>query len=64
MIDYPEGRHWGHLEPWAAERLAMRRGAVSDLGPFYRDWACLRSPAEQACEHEVFAGGLGVDGVP
>jgi hypothetical protein len=55
MIDYPEGRYWGHLEPWAAERLAARRGPVSDLGPFLRGWAGLRSPAEQAAEREVFA---------
>ena len=55
MIDYPEGRLWGHLEPWAAERLAVRRGPVSDLGPFLRGWAGLRSPAEQAAEREVFA---------
>jgi hypothetical protein len=55
MIDYPEGRLWGHLEPWAAERLAARRGPVSDLGAFHRGWAGLRSPAEQAAEREVFA---------
>jgi len=55
MIDYPEGRLWGHLEPWAAERLAARRGPVSDLRAFYRGWAGLRSPAEQAAEREVFA---------
>ncbi|HEV2744108.1 MAG TPA: sucrase ferredoxin, partial [Rubrobacter sp.] len=55
MIDYPEGRLWGHLEPWAVERLAARRGPVSDLGAFYRGWAGLRSPAEQAAEREVFA---------
>jgi hypothetical protein len=54
LIDYPEGRYWGHLEPWAAERLAARRGPVSDLGPFLRGWAGLRSPAEQAAEREVF----------
>jgi hypothetical protein len=55
MIDYPEGRYWGRLEPWAAERLATRSGPVSDLGSFYRGWAGLRSPAEQAAEREVFA---------
>jgi hypothetical protein len=55
MIEYPEGRHWGHLEPWAAERLAARRGPVSDLGPFLRGWAGLRSPFEQAAEREIFA---------
>ena len=55
MIDYPEGRHWGHLEPWAAERLAARRGPASDLGPFYRGWSGLRSPFEQVAEREIFA---------
>ena len=55
MLDLPEGLLWGHLEPWAAERLATRSGPVADLGPFYRGWAGLRSPAEQAAEREVFA---------
>ena len=55
MIDYPEGRYWGHLEPWAAERLAARRGPVSDLRPFYRGWAGLSSPYEQIAEREIFA---------
>ena len=55
MIDYPEGRLWGHLEPWAAERVAARRGPVSNLGAFYRGWSGLRSPFEQAAEREIFA---------
>jgi hypothetical protein len=55
MIDYPEGRLWGHLEPWAAERLAARHGPVSDLRPFYRGWGGLRSPFEQVAEREIFA---------
>ncbi len=55
MIDYPEGRLWGHLEPWAAEGVATRSGPVSDLRPFYRGWGGLRSPAEQVAEREIFA---------
>ena len=55
MIEYPEGRLWGHLEPWAAERLATRRGPVSDLRPFYRGWSGLGSPFEQVAEREIFA---------
>jgi hypothetical protein len=54
MIDYPEGRYWGHLEPWAAQKVAARSGPVSDLGPFYRGWSGLQSPAEQAAEREIF----------
>ncbi len=55
MIDYPEGRLWGHLEPWAAEGVAKRSGPVSDLRPFYRGWSGLQSPAEQVAEREVFS---------
>ena len=55
LIDYPEGRYWGHLEPWAAERLVARRGPVSDLRPFYRGWSGLGSPFEQVAEREAFA---------
>ena len=55
MIDYPEGRLWGHLEPWAAERLASRSGSVSALGAFYRGLSGLLRPFEQAAEREIFA---------
>ncbi len=55
LIDYPEGRLWGHLEPWAAERITARRGPVSDLRPFYRGWSGLGSPFEQVAEREIFA---------
>ena len=55
LIDYPEARYWGHLEPWAAERLVARRGPVSDLGRFYRGWSGLGSPLEQVAEREIFA---------
>lgn len=55
LIDYPEARYWGHLEPWAAERLVARRGPVSDLRRFYRGWSGLGSPFEQVAEREIFA---------
>ena len=55
MIDYPEARYWGHLEPWAAERVVARRGPISDLGRFYRGWSGLGSPFEQVAEREIFA---------
>jgi hypothetical protein len=55
MIDYSEGRYWGHLEPWAAEKVAARSGPVLDLGPFYRGWSGLQSSAEQVAEREIFA---------
>ncbi len=55
LIDYPEARYWGHLEPWAAERLAAKRGQVSDLRRFYRGWSGLSSPFEQVAEREIFA---------
>jgi hypothetical protein len=55
LIDYPEGRLWGHLEPWAAQRLATRQGPVSDLSPFYRGWSGLKNPFEQVAEREIFA---------
>ena len=55
MIDYPEARYWGHLEPWAAERVVARHGPVSGLGRFYRGWSGLGSPFEQVAEREIFA---------
>ncbi len=55
MIDYPEGRYWGHLESWAAQKVAARSGPVSDLGPFYRGWSGLQSAFEQVAEREIFA---------
>jgi hypothetical protein len=55
LIDYPEARYWGHLEPWAAEELAVKSGPVSDLRRFYRGWSGLQSPFEQVAEREIFA---------
>ena len=53
LLDLPEGRLWGHLEPWALENLVLRGGAVSELGRFYRGWAGMRF-YEQIAEREIF----------
>lgn len=54
LIDFPDGRYWGHLEPEALENLVLRNGPVSELRGFYRGWAGLDSPFEQLAEREIF----------
>ena len=54
LIDFPEGRYWGHLEPVALEKLVLRSGPVSGLGRFYRGWAGLSGKFEQIAEREIF----------
>jgi hypothetical protein len=54
LIDFPEGRYWGHLEPVALEKLVLRKGPVSGLGRFYRGWAGLSGKFEQIAEREIF----------
>jgi hypothetical protein len=55
LIDFPEGRYWGHLEPEALEKLVLRKDPVSELGRFYRGWAGLSGKFEQIAEREIFA---------
>jgi hypothetical protein len=55
LLDFPEGRYWGRVEPAVADSLMLRRGPVSDLRPFYRGWSGLGGPFEQVAEREVFA---------
>lgn len=55
LIDFPDGRYWGHMKPEALESLVLRNGPVSDLRRFYRGWAGLNSPFEQLVEREIFA---------
>jgi hypothetical protein len=55
LIDFPEGRYWGHLEPEAIEKLVLRKGPVSGLRQFYRGWAGLSGKFEQIAEREIFA---------
>ena len=54
LIDFPEGRYWGHLEPEALEKLVLRKGPVSELGRFYRGLAGLGGKFEQIAEREIF----------
>lgn len=53
LIDFPEGRYWGHLEPWAPQKLVLRNGPVSELAAFYRGWAGLGKPFAQIAEREI-----------
>jgi hypothetical protein len=54
LIDFPEGRYWGHLEPEALEKLVLRKGPVSELRRFYRGLAGLSGKFEQIAEREIF----------
>ena len=54
LIDFPEGRYWGHLEPEALERVVRRTGPVSELRQFYRGWPGVSAPFEQVAEREAF----------
>ncbi len=54
LIDLPEGRYWGRLEPEALENLMLRNGPLSDLRRFYRGWAGLNGKFERIAEREIF----------
>jgi hypothetical protein len=53
LVDLPQGRFWGHLEPDILDVLIRREGPVSKLSPFYRGWSGL-SKFEQIAEREVW----------
>lgn len=53
LIDLPEGRYWGHLEPEILDLIIHRTGSVSDLRQFYRGWSGLK-PLEQIVEREIW----------
>lgn len=53
VIEFPEGRYWGHLEPEALGALVRRDRPFSELGRFYRGWAGLKSRFEQIAEREI-----------
>lgn len=54
LIDFPEGRYWGHAELDAVETLLLRNRPVEELRRFYRGWAGLESVFEQVAEREIF----------
>jgi len=53
LLDLPEGRYWGHLQPEILDLLVQRNGPVTKLYPFYRGWAGL-SKFEQIAEREIW----------
>jgi len=53
LIDFPEGRYWGRLEPEILDLLIRRNGLVDQLCPFYVGWAGL-GWAEQIAEREIW----------
>ena len=53
LLDLPEGRYWGRLEPGTLENLVMRSGPVSELGRSYRGWAGFGGKFEQIAEREI-----------
>jgi hypothetical protein len=53
LIDLPEGRYWGYLEPEMLDLLVHRNGSVADLRPFYRGWCGLKQ-FEQIAEREIW----------
>jgi len=55
LMDFPEGRYWGHLEPWAAEAIARQDGEAAAVSGFCRGWAGLEGRFEQLAERELLA---------
>jgi hypothetical protein len=53
LVDLPQGRFWGHLEPDILDPLIRQEGPVSKLRPFYRGWSGL-SKFEQIAEREIW----------
>jgi hypothetical protein len=53
LVDLPEGRYWGHLEPEMLDLLVHRNGSVADLRSFYRGWCGLKQ-FEQIAEREIW----------
>jgi hypothetical protein len=52
LVDFPEGRYWGYLEPEMLDLLIYRQGLVTELKPFYRGWIGLNW-FEQVAEREI-----------
>jgi hypothetical protein len=53
LMDFPEGRYWGHVEEDALENIVRRTGEFAEAGRFYRGWAGLGSKFEQIAEREI-----------
>jgi len=55
LLDFPEGRYWGHVETEHLEGLARRSVPAAQLARFCRGWAAVGRPFEQLVEREVLA---------
>jgi hypothetical protein len=53
LIDMPEGRYWGHLDPESLDQLICRQGSLESLRFHYRGWAGLET-YEQILERELW----------
>lgn len=53
LVDLPDGRFWGHLEPDMLDLLIHHEGDVAGLRSHYRGWAGLNK-FEQIAEREVW----------
>jgi hypothetical protein len=53
VLDFPEGRCWGFLDPELGESLILRRGEASELYGSYRGWAGYEEPKAQVLEREA-----------
>lgn len=53
LVDFPEGRYWGRLEPEILDGLVQRNGSVAELRPFYVGWAGI-GWVEQIVEREIW----------
>ncbi|NJM17640.1 MAG: sucrase ferredoxin [Richelia sp. SM1_7_0] len=53
LIDLPQGRYWGHLQPEIIDLLVWNNGSVKELYPYYRGWGGL-SKFEQIVEREIW----------
>ena len=55
LMDFPEGRYWGHLDPDTAERAIFREGDAAELEKKCRGWAALDSLLAQIAERAMLA---------
>lgn len=53
LLDMPEGRYWGRVEPAALDAIISRQGPVESVRPYLRGWAALAEPVLQIAEAEV-----------
>ena len=58
LLDFPDGRCWGHLTVNTLEQLVNRTGAPANLRLYYRGWAGL-SKFEQIAERDIWMADNG-----